>query len=197
MESTSQLEVKLALEFTILTALRTNEVLGLRWTEVDMTKREVRISRERMKADREHCVPLAERVLAILEQMKAMERSSTFVFTNRRGKRLSNMAMLSLVQRLGLDITVHGFRSTFREWAGDRGFPPEVCERALAHTNRNEVEAAYRRGENYALRRRLMEEWATYCASPSQDESNVVRFINGASRQAESLSDHRGNAIAA
>src|SRR5262249_19752800 len=125
---------------------------------------------ERMKAGKEHRVPLSARALAILNEAKTARTSeSQFVFPGgRRGKPLSNMAMAKVLQRMGHDdITVHGFRSTFRDWAAERtNFPSEVVQMALAHAVSDKVEAAYRRGDLFEKRRRLMADWATYCNAP-------------------------------
>ena len=156
-----------ALEFTILNACRTGEVIGSRWSEIDLDAKQWTIPAERMKAKKEHRVPLTSRSLEIL---KALPREGDFVFPGgRKGVPISNMAMAELLKRMGrLDITVHGFRSTFRDWAAERtSYPNHVIEMALAHVVGNKVEAAYRRGDLFNKRRRLMTEWATYCATPA------------------------------
>lgn len=154
-----------ALEFTILTAARSTEVLGARWDEIDKGKKLWTIPAERMKAGREHRVPLAPRVIDIVE---AMEKLGTqgYLFPGCKPKTpLSSMAMAMLLRRMKATITIHGFRSTFRDWASETtGFPHEVCEMALAHTIGNKAEAAYRRGDLFDKRRKLMEAWAGYCA---------------------------------
>lgn len=144
-----------ALEFLILTAARTNEVIGARPGEFDLAKAVWTIPAERMKAGREHRVPLSPRAVEII---KAQPKGD-YVFP------LSNMAMLELLKRMDrTSITVHGFRSTFRDWAAETtGYPREVCEMALAHTIGNATEAAYRRGDLFDKRRRLMDEWAKFC----------------------------------
>lgn len=157
-----------ALEFAILTATRTGEVIGCRWSEVNVAERVWTIPAERMKAGKEHRVPLSGAALAIVETMFKI-RQGDFVFpgggTNRP---ISNMAMLMLLRRMGReDLTAHGFRSTFRDWAAERtGFPAEVAEMALAHTVGDKVEAAYRRGDLFQKRRQLAEAWAKFCATP-------------------------------
>jgi integrase len=154
-----------ALEFLILTAARTGEVIGARWDEISLADRLWTVPGERMKAGKEHRVPLSAPALAIIEAMKK-ERESDFVFPGgKKGKPLSNMAMLQLLKRMGRDdLTAHGFRSSFRDWAAERtGFPSEVVEMALAHTVTDKVEAAYRRGDLFAKRRQLMEAWAKHC----------------------------------
>jgi integrase len=159
-----------ALEFTILTAARTCETVGATWDEADTAEKLWTVPPERMKATREHRVPLSPRALTILGEAKAARTSeSEFVFPGgRRGRPLSNMAMAKVLQRMGRDdITVHGFRSTFRDWAAERtNYPGEVVEMALAHAVSDKVEAAYRRGDLFEKRHRLMAEWATYCNTP-------------------------------
>jgi integrase len=153
-----------ALEFLILTAARTGEIIGARWDEIDLIDKLWVIPGTRMKAGREHRVPLSAAALGILENMKAV-RESDFVFPGgKKGKPLSNMAMLALLERMGRDdLTAHGFRSTFRDWAAERtNFPREVVEMALAHTIESKVEAAYRRGDLFQKRRQLMEAWARF-----------------------------------
>lgn len=155
-----------ALEFTILTAARTNEVIGAKWDEVNLADRIWVIPAERMKAGKEHRVPLSDAALAILKAMAEI-RSGDFVFPGGKpGKPLSNMAMLKTLARMERgDLTVHGFRSTFRDWAAERtNFPAEVAEMALAHTVNDKVEAAYRRGDLFQKRRQLAEAWAKFCA---------------------------------
>ncbi|WP_018263341.1 tyrosine-type recombinase/integrase [Methylobacterium sp. WSM2598] len=153
-----------ALEFVILTACRTGEVIGARWIEINLNERIWTIPAERMKAGREHRAPLSDAALAVLEPLRAA--GGDYVFPgSRRGKPLSNMAMLELLKRIKReDLTVHGFRSTFRDWAAERtNFPREVAEAVLAHTLENKVEAAYRRGDLFEKRRELMDEWAEWC----------------------------------
>jgi integrase len=156
-----------ALEFTILTACRTNEVLEAQWDELDLERKVWTIPANRMKAGFEHRVPLSSRCREIL---KAMQKKGTegYVFPGPKPKMpLSPMAMAMLLRRMKSKITVHGFRSSFRDWAAETtGFPHEVCEMALAHTIANESEAAYRRGDLFQKRRKLMEAWAAYCAVP-------------------------------
>lgn len=156
-----------ALEFTILTAARTGEVIGARWSEFNLGVGIWTVPAERMKAEREHRVPLSGRAIAILEAMRKLRRDgSDTVFPGQSEDGcLSNMAMAAVLKRMKRDdITVHGFRSSFRDWAGEvSSFPNEVCEMALAHAIGSEAEAAYRRGDLFEKRRAMMEEWATYC----------------------------------
>ncbi|MCJ2116761.1 integrase arm-type DNA-binding domain-containing protein [Methylobacterium sp. J-001] len=154
----------LALEFTILTAARTGEVIGATWDEIDLAERAWTVPAERMKGGREHRVPLCAQALRILERFRALD--DKYVFPGgKRGRPLSNMAMLELLKRMGRpDLTVHGFRSTFRDWAAETThFPNEMVEMALAHIIENKVEAAYRRGDLFQKRHELMNAWAVYC----------------------------------
>ena len=159
----------LALEFTILTAARTGEAIGATWAEIDIDKGVWTVPGTRMKAGREHRVPLAPAAVAALRRAKEVrtdKAQTTFVFPGSRpGKPLSNMAMSMLLRRMKrADLTVHGFRSTFRDWTAEAtGVAREVAEAALAHTIGNAVEAAYRRGDLFEKRRRLMEDWAAFC----------------------------------
>jgi len=163
----------LALEFVILTAARTGEVIGATWAEVDLAKAIWTIPADRMKAGREHRVPLSARALEILHDVKKLD--STSVFPGSKGGQLSGMAMAMLLRRMKTDVTVHGFRSSFRDWTAEcTAYPHEVCEMALAHTVANKVEAAYRRGDLFEKRRRLMEDWAGFCASDSGASGEVV-----------------------
>ena len=154
----------LALEFTILTAARSGEVLGATWAEVDLETAVWTIPAVRMKAGKEHRVPLSARAVAILEQVGPI--GSEWLFPGARVDRLSSMAMSMLLRRMHIEVTVHGFRSSFRDWAAERtSYAHEVCEMALAHTISNKAEAAYRRGDLLDKRRMLLDDWATYCES--------------------------------
>lgn len=155
---------RLAFEFLILTATRTSEVLGARWSEIDTGERLWIVPAARMKAGREHRVPLNGRVMDILSRMKTLGGGSDLVFPGRSSDRtLSNMVFLMALRRMGTTITAHGFRSSFRDWAAEvTNLPREVAEMALAHAVENRVEAAYRRGDLLAKRRELMETWANY-----------------------------------
>jgi integrase len=153
-----------ALEFTILTVARTNETIGARWPELDLSGKVWTVPAERMKAGREHRVPLSAGAIAILRRMENV-REGDLVFPGDRRTALSNMAMLMLLRRMGRDdLTVHGFRSTFRTWAAEcTGFPREVIEAALAHLVGDATEQAYQRGDLFEKRRRLMAAWADFC----------------------------------
>jgi integrase len=171
-----------ALEFTILTAGRTGETLGAKWDEINTPEKLWIIPAERMKAGKEHRVPLSPRALEILEEMKQVRDGNGFVFpSTRRGKPLSNMAMLKVLCRCNRDdLTVHGFRSTFRDWAADKtDFVNEVVEMAVAHAVSNKVEVAYRRGELLDKRRALMGVWERYCTT-SEAGANVIPIDQGA-----------------
>jgi integrase len=155
-----------ALEFTILTAARTGEVIGATWAEISFAEKVWTVPAARMKAHREHRVPLGERALAILKEMHTSDDG--FVFSGGRpGKPLSPTALILVLRRMGYgDITTHGMRSAFRDWCAEHtNFPSEVAEMALAHTVSDKVEAAYRRGDLFDKRRKLMEVWARYCAA--------------------------------
>jgi integrase len=156
-----------ALEFTILTASRTSEALNARWDEFDLDAKVWNIPGERMKAGKDHRVPLSEAAMAVLAKM-AEVRQGAFVFPGQKKERpLSNMVFLQLLKRMERsDLTAHGFRSTFRDWADERtAFAREVAEMALAHTIGDKVEAAYRRGDLFDKRWELMEAWAGFCAT--------------------------------
>jgi len=156
----------LALEFTIMTASRTSETLGASWREIDFDNAIWTIPAQRMKAGREHRVPLSGQVLEILSEVERL--GNEYVFPGTRGKRLSGMAMSMLLRRMQVDVTVHGFRSSFRDWTAEcTGHPHEVAEMALAHSVGNAVERAYRRGDMIEKRRHLMDDWAQFCAGQS------------------------------
>lgn len=160
-----------ALEFLILTATRTSETIGAAWREIDFQARIWTIPAERIKAGKEHRVPLTKQAVAILVEMKAEQSAAgldafPYVFRGiRKAEPLSNMSMLKLLERMGRsDITVHGFRSTFRDWAAEcTTYPREVAEMALAHAIGDKVEAAYRRGDLFEKRKAMMADWAQYC----------------------------------
>jgi integrase len=169
-----------ALEFTILTATRTGEAIGARWAEVDLASKVWTVPPERTKTRKEHRVPLTDRTVAILTELAKLrpdDKAHHFVFPGLRPRRpLSTMAMLKRLERMRRgDITVHGFRSTFRDWAAEcTEFPNHVVEAALAHAIGDKVEAAYRRGDLFVKRRRLMEAWAKFCAQPAAVGGDVV-----------------------
>jgi len=163
-----------ALEFLILTAARTNEALGATWDEIDLHTKLWVIQAERMKGGTTHRVPLSPHAVAIVKEMASI-RQNDFVFPGaKQGRPLSSMSLAMLLRRMGRgDITVHGFRSSFRDWAAETtNFPNHVVEMALAHAIGNKVEAAYRRGDMFDKRKRLMDVWATFCAR--RTSANVV-----------------------
>lgn len=169
-----------ALELTILTAARTGEVIGAKWDEIDFSAKTWTIPKGRMKMKREHRVPLSAEALAILE---ALPREGDFVFPGgRKATAISNMAMATVLRRMErTDITVHGFRSAFRDWAAERSaYPNHVVEMALAHAIGDKVEAAYRRGDLFDHRQRLMADWDRYCHTPVAEPADNVRSIGAA-----------------
>jgi integrase len=171
-----------ALQFLILTASRSGEVLGAKWSEIDWEAAVWTVPAERMKAREEHRVPLVPAAVDLLKALYEI-RTGEFIFFGQKAKRpLSNMAMEMLLRRMKIEVTVHGFRSSFRDWAGDAtNFPRDVAEAALAHTVGNKVEAAYRRSDALEKRRKMMQAWASYCAKPAI--ANVIsmsgRKVNG------------------
>lgn len=172
-----------ALEFTILTAVRTNETIGATWEEFDLKAGVWTIPAGRMKAPKEHRVPLSPRALELVSEMLPLKiNDAAPVFLAPKGKPLSNMAMLALLKRMDrADLTVHGFRSTFRDWAGETtAYPREVIEHALAHQLSDKAEAAYARGTLFEKRRRLMDDWAKYCSTiPKATGANITPIRKG------------------
>jgi len=167
----------LGLEFLILTVARTSEVLKARWEEISVDDGLWTIPAERMKVEKEHRVPLSSAALNVLAEMKKSARNQ-FVFPGMRNNTtLSNMAFLQLLKRMGrADLTAHGFRSTFRDWAAERtNYPADVAEMALAHSVSSKVEAAYRRGDMFEKRRKMMEDWAAFVEGSSAD---VIRLAD-------------------
>jgi len=159
--------VRLAFEFLILTAVRSGEMRGARWDEIDLVTRLWAIPAQRMKAGKTHVVPLSARAAAILVRMQELRRGGdqTLVFEGAKlGRPMSDMTLTMLLRRMGAGVTAHGFRSSFRDWAAEAtNFPREVAEAALAHAVESRVEAAYRRSDLLEKRRKLMEAWASYC----------------------------------
>ena len=155
-----------ALEFSILCASRSGEIREARWTEIDLDERLWTIPAERMKAGKEHRIPLSTTATKLLQKLPFLP-DCDYVFPSEHGGPLSNGAMMSLLKRMGRnDLTQHGFRSTFRDWAGETtGYPREVIEHALAHQLKDKSEAAYQRGDLLTKRARLMEDWGKYCNS--------------------------------
>jgi integrase len=158
-----------ALEFAILTAARTGEVLGARWDEIDLGGRVWTIPAGRMKGGREHRVPLSETAISILKKMwEVRQEGNPHVFAGERRPALSNMALLMLLRRMKRDdLTAHGFRSTFRDWAAEcTNYSNELAEAALAHAVGSKVEAAYRRGDLFEKRLEMMDAWGRFCSEP-------------------------------
>jgi integrase len=170
-----------ALEFTILTAARTAEVIGAKWPEIDREAQVWNVPGERMKSHRPHRVPLSTRAVEILQNLPREGDADSFIFAGSREKALSNMAMLELLRGMrGNNFTVHGFRSSFSDWARERtAYPRDVVEMALAHIVKDKSEAAYWRGDALEKRLRLMEEWARYCLVPEAN-GEVVSLRRGA-----------------
>lgn len=187
-----------ALEFTILTATRTNETVSATWREFDLDDCVWTIPAERMKAEKEHRVPLSQRAIDLVKEMLPLKKSETSpVFLSPNDKALSNAAMAAVMKRMnkartdnnlprwkdptsGRDAVPHGFRSTFRDWAGETtAYPKEVIEHAISHQLKDKAEAAYARGTLFDKRRRLMDEWAKYCNTVATGA--IVTPINGKS----------------
>ena len=166
-----------AMEFLILTAARTGEVLGATWDELDLRKSVWTIPGERMKNGKEHQVPLSAPAVAVLERMSKLA-TGEFIFFGQSSKRsLSNMALLVLLRRMKrTDITSHGFRSTFRDWAAERGYQDAVAEAALAHSVPDAVVAAYRRTTFFEMRKKMMDDWATFATSDPARSAGVVQL---------------------
>jgi integrase len=167
----------MALEFAILTAARSGEVLGARWYEVNLDGAVWSVPAIRMKAGREHRVPLSRRALKIMQAMHDI-RTGDFVFSGQKpGSPLSVMALEMVLRRMKIEnATVHGFRSAFRDWTAEcTNFPNEVCEAALAHVIENKAEAAYRRGDLFEKRRKLMDAWGSYCTTAKTGKVVIFR----------------------
>ena len=155
----------------ILTACRTGEVIGALWSEIDFEAAIWTVPAVRMKSKRDHRVPLCAELVAILNAVPRVVNNPYIFFGQRQGRPISNLAMLQLMRGMGYGVggnrggyVPHGFRSSFRDWAGEESsFPRDVCEMALAHVIENRVEAAYRRGDLFDKRRKMMEEWAEWC----------------------------------
>jgi integrase len=164
-----------ALEFTVLTAARSGEVLGARWDEFDLAGKTWVIQPHRMKAGREHRVPLSPRAVTIIRELQA-RREGEYIFPGRRGgSPLSNMTLWKLLRSIRPGVTTHGFRATFRTWASERtNFQREVIEAALAHVVGDQTERAYARGDVLDKRRKLAEAWGEYCGRPAQTTGKIV-----------------------
>jgi integrase len=170
----------LALELCILTAARSGEILGMRWSEIDFDRKIWTVPAERMNAGREHRVPLWPRAFTILRGLEKV-KTAEFVFAGQaRNKPLSNMAMEMVLRRMKIeDATVHGFRSSFRDWAGNvTSYPREVTETALAHVIGDKAEQSYRRSDALDKRRKLMDAWAAYCEPTGSKNVVPIRVRN-------------------
>ncbi|MBI1650111.1 tyrosine-type recombinase/integrase [Hyphomicrobium sulfonivorans] len=164
-----------ALQFAIFTACRTGEVTGARWDEIDLTEQLWSIPGERTKSGRQHRVPLSKPAMTLLTNLPCV-KNEPFIFPGgKEGAGLSNMAMLELLREMrGKGLTVHGFRSSFRDWCAEQtNFPREIAEAALAHVLKDKTEAAYQRGDLLEKRRKLMEAWSSYCTRPAATADNV------------------------
>lgn len=153
---------RLALEFLILTAARSGEVRGAVWSEIDLEARTWTVSADRMKAGKEHRVPLSDGALHVLKLAKALKQSGNLVFPSLRGKVLTDATVSKVLRKNEIAAVPHGFRSSFRDWAAESGQAHDVAEAALAHTNGNRTEAAYNRSDLHQRRRALMQDWSDY-----------------------------------
>lgn len=171
----------IALQLQILTATRPGEVVGARWEEFDMENLTWTIPGERMKAGKAHRVPLSAQAVQLLE---AAPRASELVFPGRRANGMTTAALLKVLKALRPGLTVHGFRSTFRDWAADMtSFPREVAEQALAHSLQDKTEAAYRRTDLFNKRAQLMADWARFCTSPPRQSASVSDIASADKRR--------------
>jgi integrase len=175
-ESEASKAAQLAFEFLILTATRTNEVINATWDEIDLKEKTWTIPGSRMKTKREHRIPLSRRCIEILKEVRKLSIDNLSVFPNPlTGKPLSNMVFLMLLRRMKQDVTAHGFRSSFRDWASERtNIPHDVCEAALAHILKDKTEAAYKRTDLFDKRRELMESWAAFV---TRTQADVIPLI--------------------
>ena len=165
-----------ALEFCILTAARSGEVRGAKWQEISFEKAEWTIPAERMKAGKEHSVPLSPHVIKLLKSLPC-GTANEIIFKAPRGGMLSDMSLGAVLKRMEVPVTVHGFRSSLRDWSGEAtAFPREVTEHALAHQIKDKAEAAYARGTLMPKRRKLMEAWSIYCAQGHNAQAQVLRI---------------------
>jgi integrase len=166
-----------ALEWVILTACRSGEARGATWDEIDLEAGLWTIPKERMKADREHRVPLSAQALELLQSLprfEPVEGKPEYVFTGRSGGELSDMSLTALIRRMKVDATAHGFRSTFADWAAEQtAYPVELREMALAHTLGDKTREAYQRGDMMERRRQMMADWGRYVTTPATSASVV------------------------
>jgi integrase len=171
-----------ALEFCILCAARTSEVIGAKWNEIDVESKTWTVPAGRMKAGKEHRVALSERAIELLHGLYREDGNEHLFIGTQAGSRLSNMSMTAVLRRMGYgDVTVHGFRSCFMDWCHEQtAFPKVVIDMALAHVVGDKVEAAYRRGDLLQKRRQLAEAWARYCTTLPATTADVVPMRGGA-----------------
>jgi integrase len=166
-----------ALEFQILTASRPGNALGARWTEFDRNAAVWTIAGENMKGDKEHKVSLSAAALAVLERMEKIRNGDFVFYSPGSGRPLSDAATGAVLDRMGRDdIVPHGFRSTFRDWAAERGYPDAVAEAALAHSVSDAVIAAYKRTTFFELRKKMLDDWAAFATSDPAHSADVLRF---------------------
>jgi integrase len=166
-----------AMEFLILTAARTGEVLGATWEEIDLKKSVWTIAGQRMKSGKEHQVPLSAPAVAVLGRMRNLSNGEYVFFGHSSGRPLSNMALLRVLRRMNrTEVTAHGFRSTFRDWAAERGYQDPVAEAALAHSVPDAVVAAYKRTNFFELRKDMMNTWAAFASCDPAKADNVVEL---------------------
>jgi integrase len=177
-----------ALEFQILTAVRPGNAVAAKWDQIDRQTSVWTIPAALMKSDAEHKVPLSKAAVAVLDRMEAIKDGSEYIFPNTKGKPLSDASMAAVIDRmnelerswidpkLDREIVPHGFRSSFRDWAAEHGYDDPVAEAVLAHKVSDEVIAAYKRTTFFELRKRIMKDWADYCARPSTSDDTVVPF---------------------
>ena len=175
-QSEGNLSAKLALEFMVLCAVRSGEARNSRWDNIELERAAWTIPAERMKAGREHRVPLSDQALEILDDASAIRDGDLVFPSSRRDKPMSSAALVRLLRECCIDAVPHGFRSSFRDWAAERTETPHaVMEAALAHTTRNAVEAAYARSDLFQRRRELMRQWSDYLRDPHSDPSRALR----------------------
>jgi integrase len=166
-----------ALEFVVLTAARSGEARGGTWSEIDLNKKVWTIPASRMKMGKEHRVPLSSQAMTLLEALPRFA-GTDIVFSSANGAPLSDRTLLAVLRRMDVDVTAHGFRSTFRDWCGEfTNFPREIAEAALAHTTGSSVEQAYRRGDALEKRRKLMEAWARFLSGPAAPAGGNVTLV--------------------
>jgi integrase len=175
-----------ALEFQILTAVRPGNAVAAQWNQIDRQQAVWTIPAPLMKSDAEHKVPLSKAALAVLDRMEALKNGSEYIFPNTKGKPLSDASTAAVIDRmsekerrwidpkLDREVVPHGFRSSFRDWAAEHGYDDPVAEAALAHKVSDDVIAAYKRTTFFELRKRMMKDWADYCARSESGSDKVV-----------------------